>query len=292
MPDPAGKEFTFVNGKSSGCSDRLPCSFKGIDGHSLGECHAAGDFAGREARMSSLSPRSERRANSGRRIDGSNKVKIASSKSLATGTWAPDNFHLFFHGRGDRTGKIISSEPMVAAFTRFPGTDGVTSVWSPDQKSIYVNSFGPGSLVRDDLERERGRFESGEDHEQMRSLLRMLTPEASICLAAILGAKGLEFTRCPSRIGNAPRCCPGVVTFGINMARDDKSFLYAVASRCDVTIYRQPWNDGKLIGSTQVALKLPFAFPLLRRRQCLRFFAAISRPSSMPVPAARPTYIF
>ena len=47
------------------------------------------------------------------------------------------------------------------------------------------------------------------------------------------------------------------------MASDDKSFLYAVPSRTDVTIYRQPWHDGKLTGSTQVALKLPFAFPLL-----------------------------
>jgi hypothetical protein len=45
-------------------------------------------------------------------------------------------------------------------------------------------------------------------------------------------------------------------------ARDGKSFIYAVASRGDVTIYRQAWSDGKLIGTPQVALKVPFAFPL------------------------------
>ena len=56
---------------------------------------------------------------------------------------------------------------------------------------------------------------------------------------------------------------PGIVTFGATFARDGKSFLYAVASRGEVTIYRQPWNVGKLIGSPQVALKVPFAFPLL-----------------------------
>ena len=39
--------------------------------------------------------------------------------------------------------------------------------------------------------------------------------------------------------------------------------MYAVPSRHDVTIYRQPWQDGKLIGQPQVALKLPFAFPLV-----------------------------
>jgi hypothetical protein len=55
----------------------------------------------------------------------------------------------------------------------------------------------------------------------------------------------------------------GIVTFGIVMAKDGKSFTYAVPSQHDVTIYRQGWQDGKLIGAPQVALKLPFAFPLI-----------------------------
>jgi len=55
---------------------------------------------------------------------------------------------------------------------------------------------------------------------------------------------------------------PGVETEIIYFARDGKSFLYAVASRGEVTIYRQPWKDGKLIGAAQVALKVPFVFPL------------------------------
>jgi hypothetical protein len=55
---------------------------------------------------------------------------------------------------------------------------------------------------------------------------------------------------------------PGVETFSVTFARDGKSFLYAVASRGEVTIYRQPWGDGKIIGKPQVALKVPFAFSL------------------------------
>jgi len=38
--------------------------------------------------------------------------------------------------------------------------------------------------------------------------------------------------------------------------------LYAVASRGEVVIYRQPWKDDKVIGTPQVALKLPFTFQL------------------------------
>jgi hypothetical protein len=49
----------------------------------------------------------------------------------------------------------------------------------------------------------------------------------------------------------------------LNFAADGKSFLYAIPSQHDVTIYRQKWQAGKLIGERQVALKLPFTFPLI-----------------------------
>jgi hypothetical protein len=53
---------------------------------------------------------------------------------------------------------------------------------------------------------------------------------------------------------------PGV-TSGAIFARDGKSLLYAVAVRGEVAVYRQPWKDSRVIGTPQVALKLPFTFP-------------------------------
>jgi len=55
---------------------------------------------------------------------------------------------------------------------------------------------------------------------------------------------------------------PGVMTLNVVFARDGKSFLYAVASRAEVTIYRQSWKDGKTIGAPRVALRVPFSFRL------------------------------
>ena len=55
---------------------------------------------------------------------------------------------------------------------------------------------------------------------------------------------------------------PGALTSSVYFTRDGKSFLYAIASRSEVTIYRQPWRDGKLIGEPQVALKVPFPVPM------------------------------
>jgi len=65
------------------------------------------------------------------------------------------------------------------------------------------------------------------------------------------------------------KCIPlvrGVATEIATFARDDKSFLYAVPSRGEATIYRQPWKDGKTIGAPQVALKVPFVFPMRNSR--------------------------
>ena len=55
---------------------------------------------------------------------------------------------------------------------------------------------------------------------------------------------------------------PNTTTYGAIFAPDGKSFLYAVSSRGQVTIYRQRWAEGKLTGAPQVALKVPFSFPL------------------------------
>jgi len=46
----------------------------------------------------------------------------------------------------------------------------------------------------------------------------------------------------------------------LHFSIDGKAILYAIAEHGEVTIYRQPWKDGKLSGSPQPAIKLPFAF--------------------------------
>jgi hypothetical protein len=56
-----------------------------------------------------------------------------------------------------------------------------------------------------------------------------------------------------------------VLTYGATFARDGKSFLYTVTSGGEVTIYRQPWKEGKLMGPPQAALKVPFAFQIFYR---------------------------
>lgn len=54
---------------------------------------------------------------------------------------------------------------------------------------------------------------------------------------------------------------PGISTLVAKFSRDGKSILYAVSSRSETIIYRQPWQNGRLTGPVQTALRLPFVFP-------------------------------
>jgi Tol biopolymer transport system component len=74
-------------------------------------------------------------------IDGGNKVKLATGEGLATGRWAPDNFHLAFGetGAAGAADKSHSSGPMKSGLRQLPKTADYIwgASWSPDQKSVY-----------------------------------------------------------------------------------------------------------------------------------------------------------
>jgi hypothetical protein len=59
-------------------------------------------------------------------------------------------------------------------------------------------------------------------------------------------------------------------------APDYKSFIYPVAGRGEVTFYRQGWKEGALVGTPQVALKLPFSFSLFYKGNAFDFSRDLS----------------
>ena len=97
-------------------------------------------------------------------IDGGNKVKIATGESFRRGLGRRTIFTLSFVESGADTGDkayIVAADG--SGLREFPASGGtpVISVWSPDQKSIYVSVHGE-EVDTHRLEMERGRFESGE----------------------------------------------------------------------------------------------------------------------------------
>ena len=275
MRDPGGKGIYFVNGKASG----LLTTYNVRSKQSV-------DIASENATQPVISPDGKRVSyitapSNGRselwvaNVDGSNKVRIATSNSLSTGSWAHDSFHLFF--MEEEPNKPFAAAADGSGIHQIPWNGGVTqNVMSTlDQKSIYINSFDQGAsrptiwkANADGSNLELMTNDCGHAFET--------PPGGQYLLTLLLGEKGgiSEFSladkKCTSLL-------PGVVTFGIDTASDGKSFLYAIPSRSDVTIYRQPWRDGKLTGPTQVALKLPFTFPLLAGGNAYDFTRDLSR---------------
>ena len=264
MPDPGGKGIYFVNGKSSG-------SLTAYHVHSK----ESTDIVSEDATQPIISPDGKRvmyitlpapqRAELWvSDIDGGNKVKLATGESLNTGTWAPDNFHLSFWeqvtGAGDKA-YIVGADGSGLRQLPRTGDNRLDLVWSPDQKSVYVSVAGEGGV---DIQ----QFGNGAWTVRIRrsswTTAAMLTdadPGGQYLLGAVLSGEKTGIYEVSISDRKCISLLPGVVTISVIFARDGKSFLYAVASRGEVTIYRQPWKDGKIIGTPQVALKVPFAFP-------------------------------
>jgi len=197
-------------------------------------------------------------------LDGGNKFKIATGEGLWTGSWAPDNFHVTFSESGaaaEAKAYIVGTDG--SGLRQLPPMGGIPDnpVWSPDQKSLYVSVEEKATSIPT-------VWKWTMDGSNPEKIVENCTLISDIDPG---GEYLLGFGRYGEKTGiydvsTSDRTCisllPGVATFGAIFARDGKSFLYAVASRAEVTIYRQPWKDGKTIGTPQVALKLPFTFPM------------------------------
>ena len=268
MADPGGKGIYYVNGKSSGFLTVYNVQSK-----------ESKDIASEDATQPTISrdgkrvmyitlPAPDRNELWVSDIDGDNKVKIATGENLGTGSWAQDNFHLsFFDQLGGGAGAKGSEVYIVGAdgsgLRQLPRMVGTVwdSLWSPDQKSVYVSGTEKGGLIPT-VWRWSVDSSNPEKFVDNCCIATDADPGGQYLLGDVLfGEKtGIYEVSLSDR-----KCVPlltGVTTLNASFARDGKSFLHAVASRGEVTIYRQPWRDGKLIGTSQVALKVPFAFPL------------------------------
>ncbi len=262
MPDPGGKGFYYVNGKSSGFLTAYHVRSK-----------ESVDIVSEIATQPSISP-------DGKRvmyitspevshselwlsdIDGKNKVRVASSEHLATGTWSHDSSKVNYVDSAKKSSRIYIASADGSSIHEVPwnGEYIATSIWSSDDKALYMGSFQPPSKI--------STWKVNVDGSDLRKI-------SDLCaFAADESADGKYLFAFVPRGGRAGiyqisladnKCdalVPGAATFGVVLAPDHKSFLYAVAARGQITVYRQPWIDGKLAGPVQVALTLPFSFSI------------------------------
>ncbi|MGC1671900.1 MAG: hypothetical protein WA739_06540 [Candidatus Acidiferrales bacterium] len=265
MPDSGGKGIYFVNGKATGFLTTYHVHSK-----------ESTDIASEDATQPIISPdgkrvmyitlpardRNELWVSD---IDGGNKAKLATGENLGTGTWARDNFHLSFDDSGASTADkayIVGADGSGLRQVLRTENSVWNVIWSPDQKSVYVSGPEKGSQTVTvwKLKVDGSNPEKFVDN---CCIVDDVDPGGHYLLGVVLSGEKSGIYEVSISDRKCIALLPGVATFNVTFARDGRSFLYAVASRGQITIFRQPWSDGKLIGTPQVALKLPFTFPLI-----------------------------
>ena len=264
MPDPGGKGIYFVNGKSSGFLTAYHVRSK-----------ESTDIVSESATGPNISPNGNRVMYVTRparhrtelwvsNIDGSNKVKLATGEFLVPAAWAPDNSHVSFleeaGGGTEAKAYIVGADGVGFRQLPWSGMQIQSLLWSADQKFVYLSSFDH-EPSKSTVWRESS---DGSNPEKFVDCCIVLDvdPRGQYLLGGIVSGEKTGIYEVSISDRKCISLLPGVATYGVSFARDGKSFLYAVASRGEVTIYRQPWKDGKTIGAPQVAMKLPFRFPL------------------------------
>jgi serine/threonine protein kinase len=263
MPDPAGHGMFIVNGKAANILSAYDVRTKQTT-----------DIAGENATQPALSRDSkhlmyitsssrDRNALWVADVDGSNKRKLAEAPSLATGNWSPDSrFLAYTDAEAGKTPKAywVGADGSGLHTLTWNGGEIQAVIWGADQKTVFLNIFekGKGPVIW----KEAAEGGTPEKVAEGCGFTFDVAPAGGYIFTLITQGEraGLyEFSLAEQK---CTALVPGVITFGLTVANDGKSFMYAVPSRSDVSIYRQNWQDGKAIGQPQVALKLPFAFPL------------------------------
>jgi serine/threonine protein kinase/Tol biopolymer transport system component len=265
MPDPAGKGIYVVNGKSTGYLTAYNTKTKtSVDIAGENATQPAVSHDGRRL-MYVTAPSRDRSELWVADVDAGNKTKLAEGAGLATATWAPDDAHiLFFSEEEGKATKIYRAKPDGSEMKTYTAPETLTVVsvlWSTDQKTLFATGAERGSKT---VSIWGGSAEGG-------TLERFVEGCGIAFDAAADGKYLLTWVGNPEKRGiyavslSEKTCAmvvPGVTSFGINGEKDGKSFLFAVPGKTDVKIYRQKWEKGKAMGQPQVAVTLPFAFPL------------------------------
>jgi hypothetical protein len=261
MPDPGGKGIYYVNGRSSGSLAAYHVQSK--ESTDIVSEDATQPIISQDGkRVMYITLRAPQRTElwvSG--IDGSNKLKLATGESLSTGTWAPDNFHVsFFEDRGGKT-YIVGADGSGLRQLPRTGDNVLNLVWSADQKSVYVNVGEKGGTIPTIW---KWSVEGSNPEKFLENCCTLwdADPGGQYLLGTVLFGEKTGIYEVSISERKCTLLVPGAGTGGVASARDGKSFLYAVATRTGVTIYRQAWKDGKAVGVPQVALQVPFVFSL------------------------------
>jgi Tol biopolymer transport system component len=197
-------------------------------------------------------------------IDGNNSLRLASSSSasLVTGSWSPDGTQVLFADSLGVENKAFIVGADGRGLREIHGTEGDLDwlAWAPDGKTLYLTTVNKNAqtaiwqVTAEDLHTQQLLEGQG--------FAIDASADGKRLLALVFRGEDVGIYQITLNDKKRIPLVPKVVTFGAHYAPDGKSIVYPVASRGEVTFYRQGIQEDKPVGKPQVALKLPFTFSL------------------------------
>lgn len=196
-------------------------------------------------------------------VDGNNQTKLASEGTLETLGWSHDGSRFIFSKIGGSEAKVYTIRADGTGLHQIPwsGTFIGQAAWTPDNKALYLSGYEkePSKVVTWKANADGSAVEV---FDQTCGYLTDISPDGRFLLST--GFSTEEEKQGIYELSTIDKNCkvlkPGLSVFVAHFSPDGKSFTYPVASRGEMTIYRQPLKDGKATGQAQAAVKLPFAF--------------------------------
>jgi serine/threonine protein kinase/Tol biopolymer transport system component len=264
MPDPAGKGIYFVNGRHSGAltvyHPRTKQSFDLVtedviqpglskDGRRVAYLMPAGNGSQQELWVSE--------------VDGKEKVKLGSPGILLTLSWSRDSSQFAFADVAAGAAKLYVVKIDDGSLRQIPNSATFIgqAAWGLDARTLYFSGYekDPAKVITWQAAADGSKTETLASDcgyvQDISSDGRYLLSEGPS-----ESGRGVNIYR----ISVADRSCSLLTSvppvFIIQFSSDNKAVLYAIGSHGEMVIYRQSWDNGKLVGSPQTAMKLPFAF--------------------------------
>jgi Tol biopolymer transport system component len=277
MPDPRGNGIYFVNGKRAGFLTALRV-----------ESSTKTDIVSDDVSQPIISPDGKRviyvkflePGPGGSELwvadlEGTRRMKLASGRNHVTGYWSRDSVQAGFMTHSGQASQIYLAAADGRNLRELKGVAGYPGslAWSPDGTAVYVSAHvGERATLwkvkADGTHADRLLDDGCEPQDVSRDGNYLL------CVVYFGSKAGIyQVSLADKRLISLLR---GVETLIAKFAPDGRSFLYAVGVRGEVVFHRQGWRDGRLQGTPQVALRLPFAFPLLYQGNAFDFSPDLS----------------
>jgi serine/threonine protein kinase len=262
MPTAAGKGVYFVNGRRSGfLTVYHPQTRQSMDLTTEDATQPEISRDGRYVMYIELSGNAQQSDLWVSDMDGNHRSKITSGTELITIVFSSHDRRMAFAATEGGKARIYSA--------KLDGTDLRKIPWSGVDGGYGSASLDPKFFFLGGEESDLGQISTWKVAMDGSSVEKVvdgcgavfdLSPDGKYLLSSQPSGQGQGVSEYSLIEHKCILLMPESNLFVVHFSPDGKSVLYLVASRGETTIYRVPWHDGKLAGSPQAAVKLPFAF--------------------------------